>query len=197
MKYVNLLNICIFTSFVMSCGNSEVTEATFTSKVVQREICTETVSEEVAETDEETEPTIECARYEINHILRFKLIEDAEDRVWIQGWLIDGKAHRSWLGTRDQEGGFLFTRTVTTENEATGCSNVENQILSISFPDGISGFEDVGGVCTPMIGRETIVSTTSAGCNENELGNIRTINKRWEEDPTCDESVEISFTEAE
>ena len=57
--------------------------------------------------------------------------------------------------------------------------------------------EDVGGVCTPMIGRETIVSTTSAGCNENELGSIRTINKRWEEDPTCDESVEISFTEAE
>lgn len=197
MNRLPLLGICLLTSFLVGCGNTEVMEATFTSKVVQREICTETVSEEDAEADEETEPVIDCARYEINHILRYKLIEDAEKRVWIQGWLIDGKAHRNWLGTRDQEGGFLFTRIVTTENDATGCSNVESQILSITFPEGISSLEDVGGVCTPMIGRETIVSTTSAGCNENELGSIRTINKRWEEDPTCDESVAISFTEAE
>ena len=197
MSSIKEISICILMSFLAGCTTSDVMEATFTSKVVQRDICTETVSEDDSEADEETEPVVECARYEVNRILRFKLIEDAENRVWIQGWLIDGNAHRSWLGTRDQEGGFLFTRTVTTENEATGCSNVESQVLSISFPEGISGFEDVGGVCTPMIGRETIVSTTSAGCNENELGSIRTINKRWEEDPTCDESVEISFTEAE
>ena len=35
------------------------------------------------------------------------------------------------------------------------------------------------------------------GCNENELGTIRTIHKRWEEDPTCEESVAISFSDAD
>ena len=84
---------------------------------------------------------------------------------------------------------------VKKENSTTGCTNEEIQTLSIAFPEGVSGFDDVGGVCTPMIGRETIVNTTSAGCNENELGSIRTINKRWEEDPTCEEAVSISFTE--
>ena len=63
---------------------------------MQRDICTETISEE-AESEEETEPVVECTRYEVNHILRFKLIEDTQSRVWIQGWLIDGEAHRSWL----------------------------------------------------------------------------------------------------
>ena len=195
MSRFQLVGVNIFLALVMGCGTSEVTEATFTSKVVQRDICTETIAEESNESEEEAEPVIECTRYEVNHILRFKLIEDSQNRVWIQGWLIDGEAHRSWLGTRDQEGGFLFTRVVNKENSATGCANEEVQTLSISFPEGVSGFDDVGGVCTPMIGRETIVSTTSAECNENELGSIRTINKRWEEDPTCEEAVSISFTE--
>ena len=180
---------------LMGCGTSDVTQATFTSKVVQRDICTETINENDEESEEGADPIVECSRYEVNHILRFKLIEDSQSRVWIQGWLIDGEAHRSWLGTRDQEGGFLFTRVIKKENSSTGCTNEEVQTLSIAFPEGVSGFDEVGGVCTPMIGRETIVNTTSAACNENELGSIRTINKRWEEDPTCEEGVSISFAE--
>ena len=58
MNRLSLLSICLLTSFLVGCGNSEVIEATFTNKVVQREICTETVSEEDAEADEETEPAI-------------------------------------------------------------------------------------------------------------------------------------------
>ena len=194
MMRLNLISSWLLIGLLVGCGNSETTEATFTSKVVQRDICTETVNEEAVEGEEESEPSIDCTRYEINHVLRFKLIEDAQSRVWIQGWVIEGEAHRNWLGTRDREGGFLFTRTVTKENSSTGCTNVLSQVLSLSFPEGISSFEDVGGVCTPLEGRETIVNTTSAGCNENELGSIRTINKRWEEDPTCEETVSISFT---
>ena len=114
MSRFHLVGGYIVFALLTGCGNSDVKEATFTSKVVQRDICTETISEE-AESEEETEPVVECTRYEVNHILRFKLIEDTQSRVWIQGWLIDGEAHRSWLGTRDQEGGFLFTRVVKKE----------------------------------------------------------------------------------
>ena len=192
------LGLLMCSFFVMACGNGEVLQGTFTSKVVQREICTESVSEEELEEGEDApEPNVECARYEKNHILRYKLIEDSERRVWIKGWHIDGHPHRSWLGSRDQAGGFLFIRTITSENQSTGCTNTEVQTLSLAFPYGVSGFADIGGVCTPLEGRETIVNTTSAGCNENELGTIRTIQKRWEEDPTCEESVEISFSDEE
>lgn len=189
-----LVTLCISAG----CGNAEVLEATFTSKVVQREICTETITEEDSiEGEEDSESSIECARYEKNHILRYRLTEDAEKRVWIKGWYINGRPHRAWLGSRDQAGGFFFTRTTTSENESTGCINTEVQTLSLSFPYGVSGFADVGGVCTPLEGRETIVNTTTPGCNENELGTIRTIHKRWEEDPTCEENMEISFSNSD
>ena len=198
MKLKTVLGLLMCACFTLACGDAEVLEATFTSKVVQREICTEVVDDvEVVEGEDASEPSIECARYEKNHILRYKLIEDAEKRVWIKGWYINGRPHRAWLGSRDQEGGFFFTRTITSENESTGCINSEVQTLSLAFPYGVSGFAEVGGVCTPLEGRETIVNTTTAGCNENELGTIRTINKRWEEDPTCEENVDISFSDSD
>ena len=182
-------------SFVLGCGAPIAQEATFTSLVVQREVCTLSLQDDEEADEDAPEPEEECDRYEVNTVLRYKLIEDAERRVWIKGWFINGSAHRNWLGTRDSEGGFLFERTTVKENEGTGCTRTETQTLSLQFPYGVSGFEEANDVCNHLEGRETVVVTTTAGCNESGPGSIRTVRKRWEEDPTCEDTVSISFSD--
>jgi len=188
-----------FTLVLSACGSGEVQEATFTSLVVQRDICTLSLNDDPEASEEEAaaEPEEDCSRYEVNTVLRYKIIEDSEKRVWIQGWALDGSPHRNWLGTRDAEGGFLFTREFMSENEGTGCVRTETQTLSLNFPYGVAGYEDSNGVCDHLEGRETVVVSSTYGCNESGPGTVRTIRKRWEEDPTCESEVSINFAESD
>jgi hypothetical protein len=192
----------LFPFFILSllgCGPGESYDATFTSLVVQREICTMALADESSSDDDEnaSEPEETCDRYEVNTVLRYQIIEDAQKQVWIKGWAINGSTHRNWLGTRDAEGGFLFERNTSTENEGTGCIKSESQVLSLHFPYGMEGYDDADDVCDHLEGRETITVTTSAGCNESGPGTVRTIRKRWEEDPTCEKNISISFSDDE
>ncbi|MBL92706.1 MAG: hypothetical protein CMH56_12950 [Myxococcales bacterium] len=184
---------------LLGCGSDIGHEATFTSLVVQREVCTLALADDESSDDSEdaAEPEEECERYEINTVLRYQIIEDTEKRVWIKGWSINGSTHRNWLGTRDSDGGFLFERSTTTENEGTGCVKTESQTLSLQFPYGMAGYEDADDVCDHLEGRETITVTTTAGCNESGPGTVRTVRKRWEEDPTCEKNISISFSDVE
>jgi hypothetical protein len=163
----------------LACGGEpEETFATYTSDVVQREICRVTGSEgrEV------------CTRENVTQRLRVQLSEDAFDRAWLTGIQREGAPERTILGTRDAVGGYLFEDVVTRNNSSSGCTRDDAILISLHVdpeapPESI-GTDD----CVALIGRETRTTTTSPECDEiNDPPQQvqRIVRRRWEPASGC------------
>jgi len=163
------------------CGPDEgLLLATFTSDVVQLDTC-----RLVDGDDREL-----CTREDISLRLRVTLLEEREDRVWIQGVPLAGENDRRILGTRDTAGGFLFVYEREQENRESGCTiNTEVQ-LSLRVDDEADpeavGVDD----CVALVGREERRVRSSAECDEvnaEQEASTRIIRRRWQPAPLCGE----------
>jgi hypothetical protein len=164
-----------------ACGPAEEPLiATFTSDVVQRDTCR-------TQGDDEREL---CVRDESVQRLTVDLIEDDRDRVWISGIPIEGESDRRLLGTRDDEGGFLFIQETFEENDLNGCRFDRFLQLSLRLPDGVSEAAARDDTCTALVGRELRTFTTSDSCddvNDPPVEITRIQRKRWEPALDCGE----------
>lgn len=161
-----------------ACGGPEDEVATFTSDVVQRETCRVT-----GEDGREA-----CTRELVETRLRVTLIEDEEQRVWLSGVSRQGNPGRSFLGTRDQDGGYLFWDERVQRNTDTDCTLTEEVFLSLRV-DEAAAPEDVGvDECVALVGRETRTTTTSSACddiNDPPQQVQRIVRRRWEPAERC------------
>jgi hypothetical protein len=160
----------------VGCGDDTVT-ATFTSRVVQHEIC------RVIGSRPET-----CEREESLLDLRVRIDEQEDQNVWLYGIPRGGVADRAILGSRDVDGGFLFIDERTQANNASGCTLTDR--IEISLLIDPEADETLVGTdpCVPLVGREVEVTTSSSGCdtvNNPPLEQTLTARRRWEPPPTC------------
>src|SRR5687768_16576085 len=103
-----------------ACGEPAV-DATFTSRVVQHEIC------RVVGDRPET-----CQREEMLLDLRVRIVEKDARNVWLYGIPRAGVSDRAILGTRDIDGGFLFIDESTQTNEGSGCTLTDRLEISLA-----------------------------------------------------------------
>lgn len=162
-----------------ACGGSpDESVATFTSEIVQRESCRIT-----GEGDREV-----CTRDVVTTRVRVTVIEDREQRVWLNGVTRQGAPGRTLLGTRDQLGGYLFFDEVVRTNAESGCVLTESLTLSLKVDEGAAA-EDVGvDDCVALVGREQRVTTTSPECdtvNDPPQQIQRILRRRWQPADNC------------
>jgi hypothetical protein len=174
-----LLPLLLLSLVAASCGGDpDETIATFTSDVMQREICRVTG-------DSEREA---CTREIMTQRVRVTLLEDKQQRVWLTGLTRQSTPGRSLLGTRDQLGGYLFYDERVQTNANTGCVLTEELTLALQV-DPEADAEAIGADdCIALVGRETRVTTTSPECddvNDPAQQLQRIVRRRWERAPGC------------
>jgi len=159
-----------------SCA-PEPLRATFTSRVVQHELC-HFVGDR---------PEV-CTRQEEAVDVRVRLVERADDSVWLYGIPRNGVSDRAILGSRDEDGGFQFIEEITSENDASACVLVERLEISITVDEN-AAVESIGtDPCVSLLGRETDITSTSEGCdevNQPPLASSTVARRRWETPPEC------------
>ncbi len=173
---VATLLLLLLSALATACGDQQV-HATFTSRVVQHETC-RVVGDR---------PEV-CTREESTDDVRVRLVEQADDNVWLYGITRDGVGDRAILGSRDAERGFLFVDEAARESDASDCTLTDRIEISLE----ISGDVDASAVgtdpCVPLLGRETEVTESSAGCdtiNDPQLPQALIARRRWEQMPEC------------
>lgn len=164
----------------VGCGDDPLLRATFTSRVVQLESC-----KSIGDAPEG------CARDEAISELRVDLVEADSDAVWVYGVRRNSVDDRAVLGTRDQQGGFLFVDESVENDAASGCQLTSRLQLSLAVdPErvGDEGSDD----CIALVGREVETTTTSPECDAASVPPqqiVRTLRLRWEaldETSTCE-----------
>lgn len=161
-----------------ACGDAPL-HGTFTSRVVQFEVCT-TLGDRP-----ET-----CQRAETLLDLQVELRELEDESAWLTGVPRSGVSNRALLGTRDAEGGFLFVEELSRANSDTGCSVTERIELSLSIDPEADPATVGTDPCVALVGREYVVTTSSPGCdavNEPPLEETRIARRRWQPPPSCGE----------
>jgi hypothetical protein len=157
-----------------SCGAPPLT-ATFTSEVVQHETCKTSGSRP------ET-----CATNELVDDLRVRLVEVEDNAVWLYGIPRQGLPDRALLGTRDNQGGFLFVDEVTQSNSKSGCDVVTRLEISVAVDPAAT---KVGtDPCVALLGRETDTTTSTAGCDTVHTppeASTRIDRRRWQKPESC------------
>lgn len=164
------------TSLVAACGEAPV-HATFTSRIVQHEIC-RVVGDR---------PEV-CTREESTTDVRVRLVEQADDNVWLYGIPRGGVADRAILGSRDAERGFLFIDEAARESDASACTVTDRLEISLQISDDADPQTIGVDPCVPLVGRETEVTMSSAGCdtvNDPQLPLALIARRRWESMPEC------------
>lgn len=162
---------------LLGCGE-ELFMGSFTSRVVQREVCRLVGNR----------PEV-CAVDEKISELRLQLIERAGGHVWLYGLPRRGAPERALLGTRDAEGGFLFVDEITSADAASGCVVGDRLEIVVSI-DPEAEDEDVGtSACVALVGRETASISSSAECdtvNTPPLPSTVVSRRRWEPAEECE-----------
>lgn len=145
--------------------------ATFTSRVVQLEVCK--ASGEGPEG---------CTRDEVIAEQRNDLVEAEADTFWLYGIPRGGVNDRAVLGSRDDVGGFLFVDETTQRDRTSGCVVKARLELSIAIPT--DRIDDVGSDdCISLVGRQTDTTEATAECDQIGVPpqpSTRTVRRRWE-----------------
>lgn len=159
-----------------ACGEEPI-NASFTSRVVQRDVCRVVGSR----------PEV-CEREEATLDVKVQIVELEDDHVWLYGIPRNGASDRAIFGTRDSRGGFLFVDEIVQENSNSGCVLRNELEISIAIEEGAAA-ENIGvDPCISLVGRETEVTFSSAGCddvNVPPLDSTLTARRRWEKPPEC------------
>jgi hypothetical protein len=167
---------CAAASVMGGCGDEQL-NAAFTSRVVQREVCRVVGGR----------PEV-CEREEATFDVKVQLVERDDDHAWLYGIPRGGVSDRAIFGTKDSRGGYLFVDEIVQENTASGCVLSERLEISIAV-DEAAPAESVGtDPCVALVGRETEVTFTSAGCddvNVPPLDSTLIARRRWEKPPEC------------
>lgn len=159
-----------------ACGDPQV-HASFSSRVVQHEIC-RVVGDR---------PEV-CTREERTDDLRVRLVEQATDNVWLYGIVRGGVADRAVLGSYDEEVDLLFIDEAVHESDASTCTVTDRIEISLEIPADADPSAIGVDPCVPLVGRETEVTTSSAGCdtvNDPQLAESLIARRRWEPVPEC------------
>lgn len=161
----------------LGCSDGPL-HATFTSRVVQREVCRSTdTTGEICEVDEQTSE------------FRVQLIEREDGNVWLYGIPRRGSPNRALLGTRDARGGFLFVDVLRSENTEAGCAIDDRREMTLTI-DPAADIDRIGtDPCVALLGRETQTLTTSAGCdsiNTPPVSSTLVTRRRWEPPEDCE-----------
>src|SRR5688500_16201619 len=160
----------------IGCGQEPV-NASFTSRVVQRDICRVVGGR----------PEV-CEREEASLDVKVQIVELEDDHVWLYGIPRNGASDRAIFGTRDSRGSFLFVDELEQENENSGCILRNELEISIAIEEGAPA-ESIGvDPCLSLVGRETETTFSSAGCddvNVPPLDSTLTARRRWEKPPEC------------
>lgn len=168
---------CSVASLVMSSCGEEPINASFTSRVVQRDVCRVVGAR----------PEV-CEREEASLDVRVQIVELEDDHAWLYGIPRNGASDRAIFGTRDSRGGFLFVDEVVQENTNSGCVLRNRLEISIAIEDTAPA-ESIGvDPCISLVGRETEVTFSAAGCddiNVPPLDSTLTARRRWEKPPEC------------
>jgi hypothetical protein len=171
--------LCALIAVVGALGCApEPVVASFTSRVVQHEDC-KVVGDrpEVCSTEETL----------LDIIVRIVEREDS-DEVWLLGIPKGGSSDRALLGSRDDEGGWLFVDQVSNENAESECSVTDRLEISLAI-DPEADPEQVGtDECIALLGREVATTKSTAGCdavNDPPLEQTQIARRRWEKSPTC------------
>ncbi len=171
-----VIALLALSSVGIGCGQ-EPLNASFTSRVVQRDVCRVVGGR----------PEV-CEREEASLDVKVQIVELEDDHVWLYGIPRNGASDRAIFGTRDSRGGFLFTDEIEQENENSGCVLRNSLEISIAIEE-TAPLESIGvDPCIPLVGRETEVTFTSAGCddvNVPPLDSTLTARRRWEKPPEC------------
>jgi hypothetical protein len=164
------------TAFVAACGSPPL-DAPFTSEIVQHDIC-KVVG---------TRPQV-CDQQETVDDVRVHVVETDDENVWLFGIPRDGHPDRAILGSKDQNGGFLFVDETVTSNSASHCTLDDRLEISIAV-DTAADAKKVGiDPCIALLGRENEVTTSSPGCdtvNNPPAQIVTTANRRWQKPATC------------
>ncbi|MBI1946133.1 MAG: hypothetical protein HYS27_10575 [Deltaproteobacteria bacterium] len=159
-----------------ACGDPPL-HATFTSRILQHETC-RVVGDR---------PEV-CTRDERTDDVRVRIVEQADDNVWLYGIPRGGVPDRAILGSLDAEGGWLFVDEVVHESDGSGCTVTDRIEISLE----VSPEADQGAIgvdpCVPLLGHETEVTQSSAGCdtvNDPQLAQALIARRRWEQMPEC------------
>ncbi len=159
-----------------ACGDAPL-HATFSSRVVQHEMC-RVVGDR---------PEV-CTREERTDDLRVRLVEQDDDNVWLYGIPRGGVADRAILGSFDEAGDLLFVDELVRESDASACSLTDRIEISLEIPADTDRSTIGADPCVPLLGRETEVTTSSAGCdtvNDPQLSEALIARRRWEPMPEC------------
>ena len=178
MKRTHVLALVVVSTacvaWLSSCGAAPLT-ATFTSEVVQHETC------KTSGAHPET-----CATNELVDDVRVRLVEVEDNAVWLYGIPREGVPDRALLGTRDNQGGFLFVDEVTQSNSKTGCNVVTRLEISVAVDPTAS---KVGtDPCVALLGRETDTTTSTAACDTVHTppeASTRVDRRRWQKPQSC------------
>ncbi len=176
MRRASAMAWCWTGLLVAGCGDPPL-RATFTSRVVQHETC-RVVGDR---------PEV-CTRDERTDDVRVRLVEQEDDNLWLYGIMRGGVPDRAILGSLDAEGGYLFIDEVARESDQSGCTVTDRIELALEIPPDVD--TDAIGVdsCVPLLGHETEVTQSSAGCdtvNDPPLAQALIARRRWEQMPEC------------
>jgi hypothetical protein len=160
----------------IGCG-PEPLNASFTSRVVQRDVCRVVGAR----------PEV-CEREEASLDVKVQIVELEDNHVWLYGIPRNGASDRAIFGTKDSRGGYLFSDVIEQENSNSGCVLRNSLEISVVI-DEAAPAESIGvDPCIPLVGRETEVTFSSAGCddiNVPPLDSTLTARRRWEKPPEC------------
>lgn len=172
-----VMRVLSVASLVTAACGEEPINASFTSRVVQRDVCRVVGAR----------PEV-CERDEASLDVKVQLVELEDDHVWLYGIPRNGASDRAIFGTRDSRGGFLFVDEVVQENTNSGCVLRNRLEISIAIEDTAPADSIGVDPCISLVGRETEVTFSSAGCddiNVPPLDSTLTARRRWEKPPEC------------
>lgn len=170
------LAIACGAALLVACGDAQV-HASFSSRVVQHEIC-HVIGDR---------PEV-CTRDERTDDLRVRVVEQADDNVWLYGIPRGGVPDRAILGSYDEDGDLLFIDEILRESDDSGCSVTDRIEISLEIPADTDPSTIGVDPCVPLVGRETEVTLSSAGCdtvNDPQLTDALIARRRWEPVPEC------------
>jgi hypothetical protein len=171
-----LIGAALFVLGPSGCAPAPL-NAAFTSRVLQREACRVLGDR----------PEV-CTREEAATDIRVRLVERDDGLIWLHGVPRGSAGDRSLLGTRDDDGGFLFTDLIVQENDISSCALADRLEISIAIDPAADPALIGDNACVALLGRETRVTTSSAGCdlvNNPPLASQLIQRRRWEAPPTC------------
>lgn len=178
MKHASLFLFAFCFTSLLGCGSpEEAFVATFTSDVIQLNTC--------RSIDGSTET---CVEDEFQKRYRVTLMEDEEQRVWISGIQRGDGSDRRMLGTRDSQGGFLFTEETTQKNLDSQCTLTTQVSISLAIDEDATEEQIGTDPCVALVGRETKKTITSTECDDinDPAQEITRINRRrWEKAVDC------------